>query len=119
MASLNPGTKKFFIWSGVITIGIIILIIVLDVVFYSTRKFIFSPYKPQVPDTVKNSAKTLSKAVNPKTYYCPNGCPEDETGVPANYGTLNSTIQSYITNNLNSYQATNPAKQSSDWYYNS
>jgi hypothetical protein len=116
MASLDPGTKKFFIWSGVITLGIIILIIVLDIVFYTTRKFIFSPYKPQVPDTVKNASKTLSKTINPKTYYCPNGCPEDETGVPANYGTLNTAIQTYITNNLTTYQSTNP-KTSSDWYY--
>lgn len=116
MASIDPGTKKFFIWSGVITIGIILLIIILDIVFYTTRKFIFSPYKPQVPDSVKTASKTLSKTINPKTYYCPNGCPEDATGVPANYGTLNTAIQSYITNNLTAYQSTNP-KQSADWYY--
>jgi hypothetical protein len=116
MASIDPGTKKFFIWSGVITLGIIVLIIVLDIVFYTTRKFIFSPYKPKVPDTVKNSSKTLTKTINPKPYYCPNGCPEDDTGVPANAGTLNTAIQSYITNNLNTYQASNPSR-SSDWYY--
>ena len=117
MAQIDPGTKKYFIWTGVITLVIITLIIVLDIVFYTTRKFIFSPYKPQVPDSVQNSSKTLSKAVNPKPYYCPNGCPEDATGKPANFGQLNSTIQNYITSNLTAYKAGSPATSPSDWYY--
>lgn len=117
MAALDPGTKKFFIWTGVITIGIIILIIVLDIVFYVTRIVLFSPYKPKVPDTQKTASKTLSKTINPKTYYCPNGCPEDDTGVPANAGQLNSAISSYITNNLTSYRG-NTSLLNGDWLYN-
>ena len=116
MASLDPGTKKFFIWTGVITIGIIILIIVLDIVFYTTRIVLFSPYKPKVPDVQKTASKTLSKTINPKTYYCPNGCPEDDTGKPANYGQLNSAISSYITNNLTSYRS-NTTQLNEDWLY--
>jgi hypothetical protein len=117
MAQLDPGTKKYFIWTGVITLAIVILIIVLDIVFYTTRKFIFSPYKAKVPDTVQNSSKTLSKTINPKPYYCPNGCPEDDTGKPANFGQLNSTIQSFITTNLTTYKSNSPGTNPADWYF--
>ena len=117
MAQLDPGTKKYFIWTGVITLAIVIIIIVLDIVFYTTRTVLFSPYKPKVPDSVQNSSKTLSKTINPKPYYCPNGCPDNETGKPANFGTLNPVIQNYITKNLTMYKGNSPSTNPEDWYY--
>ena len=105
----DPGTRKFFIWVGVITLVIIILIIIAVVVMYATRSLIFKPYKAKLPPDVKMATKDMNKSLNKSTqaYYCPNGCPEDDTGLPANYGALTASLASFISNNFNTYSQQN------------
>ena len=84
---LGKGVKIF----GWITFGLVALILILDIVFYFTRKVWFSPYK------AKPSSKT--------DVYYPNGKPDAKTGVPDNNQTLPKGVSDYLQGNLNSYKA--------------
>jgi hypothetical protein len=107
----DPGTRKFLIWVGVITLVIIILILIAVVVMYATRSLIFKPYKAKIPPDVKMATKDMNKSLTKTTqaYYCPNGCPEDDTGKPANYGLINTSLFANITNKLTQYSASSPS----------
>lgn len=114
MATFNSSTRKFTIVATIVTIVLILIIVGLDLFFYFTRKFIFAPYKPSIPDTQLNQTKSSSKALtsNLNTYYCPNGCPDPETGVPKDSGTLNSAILNTLSSNFNNYLA---GDSTTDW----
>jgi hypothetical protein len=113
----DSGTRKYLIWVGVITLTIIILILIAVVVMYATRSLIFKPYKAKIPPDVKMATKDMNKSLTKSTqaYYCPNGCPEDDTGKPANYGLINSSLFANINNQLTGYQAINPANNPTEF----
>jgi hypothetical protein len=116
-STTDPGTRKFFIWVGVSTLVIIILILIAVVVMYATRSLIFAPYKAKLPSDVQTATRNMTKSLtkSTKAYYCPNGCPEDDTGKPANFGLINSSLFSYLTNTLNGYAVSNPSGQPADF----
>lgn len=116
-SATDPGTRKFFIWVGVSTLVIIVLILIAVIVMYATRSLIFAPYKAKLPADVQTATRNIGKSLtrSTKAYYCPNGCPEDDTGKPANYGFINSSLFSYLTNTLNIYGASKPSEKPGDF----
>ncbi len=84
-----PTNRKLFLILGPITLVIIILILIAVLVMFFTRTLLFQKWKhPPAP-----SAKQASS-------YCPNGCPEADTGLPKNHGTVPDGISSKINGNL-------------------
>jgi hypothetical protein len=96
--------RQLFIWGSIITIVIILIILILNIVFYISKKVWFSPYKAQ-------PAKG-----DDDNYYYPNGKPDPETGKPKDSKTIPSALQSYLNANLTQYQSIS-GSANSGWGY--
>jgi hypothetical protein len=88
---LNPTLVK---WAGGITLALIVIIVILVVVSYVTRKVFFTPYKAKPAPADKTNV------------YYPNGEPDPTTGKPKDVVPLSGTkqgVSSTLTSNLNNY----------------
>ncbi len=83
---------KTVLYVGIATAVIIVIIVIVDIVMWSTKKGWFSPYNPPVP---------------PKDSVSPNGNPNVEGSLQAIPGFILSTASS----NLNQYQPTSKTPQ--------
>lgn len=86
--SLNPNLVKIL---GLITIGFIIIVVILDVVFYIKRIAWFSPYKAQPTDKTN--------------VYYPYAEPDPETGKAKISSQLPSGVASVLQSNLTQYNS--------------
>lgn len=92
--NLNPlFNRSLLIWGSIITIVLILVILIVNVVLYTTRKGWFSPYKAQ-------PAKG-----DDTNYYYPNGKPDPETGKPKDSTTIPTALQNLLNANLTQYQS--------------
>jgi len=87
----QPINRNLIKWLGFTTIAIILLVLILNLIFYFTRSVWFSPYKAQP------SGKD--------TDYYPNGKPEESTGVPAGSSTLPKGVADTLQANMNAYNS--------------
>jgi hypothetical protein len=88
-----PLNRSLVIWGAVITVGIILIILTVNLVLYFTRKGWFAPYKAQ-------PAKG-----DDTDYYYPNGKPDPTTGKPKGSTTIPQGVQTILNANLTQYQS--------------
>lgn len=99
MYSLSPPKSKSKAGPilGIICIVLIVIIIIIDVIMFATKKVLFAPYTPPIPDQ--------------NTSVSPNGHP----GLKGSIQVLPQSMLTTVNSNLTTYKSTNPQSIPSEW----
>jgi hypothetical protein len=101
MITPQKSNKTTIIIWGVATLVIVLIIIIVNIVMFATNKGLYGPYKPPPhPD------KSVSPNGDPNS-------PDSATAILA----FNPSILQTISNNANTYIATNPGSNAAEWGY--
>jgi hypothetical protein len=101
MITPQKSNKTTIIIWGVATLVIVLIVIIVNIVMFVTNKGLYGPYKPPPhPD------KSVSPNGDPNA-------PDANTAILA----FNSSIIQQISNNANTYIATNPQTDAAQWGY--
>jgi hypothetical protein len=86
----KPANRKLLLIVGITTLVLVIIIVVADIIMWSTNKLLYKPYTP---------------TPTPATSVAPNGNPSDpSSGIQS----LNSAAKNGISTNLGTYKSGNP-----------